>query len=197
MQLKWGEKTHDLPVHDSRLRADDSSGVLCRKSLPTSTVGDLKCSMCGRMHPAEWYYAKGADAPGIDSRCKPCMAYRNYLRHNAMQLARETQEPIPEKPCRVCKKWLPRASFSNCASSKNGFSSRCKSCLVRYNMIRLVERKEYRRIQPAVAPKGKEQECYMCKVVKPWKDFSKVLNYNSGICTSCKECNALMRVQRL
>ena len=169
---------------------------LCRKSLPIPTVGDLTCRICGRVHPAEWYYAKEKVPSGIDSRCRPCMAFANYLRQKALHLARETQEPVTGKPCSRCKKWLPRASFSKGASSRIGLRSSCKSCDNRDAVIWREERKEYRSVQPAVAPEGKEQECCVCKVVKPWKNFSKDSKFNCGIRGRCKECDAVEKSRR-
>ena len=136
----------------------------------------------------DWFDLKKKPFPDRESRCKPCKSFMHYLRRKAVQLARETQAPVTEQQCSRCKMVLPRPSFSKAESTRSGLCSICRSCVSRDYMIWHKERKDYRSVQPAVAPEGKKQECYVCNIVKPWKDFSKDLRSNVGIHSACKEC---------
>lgn len=85
--------------------------------------------------------------------------------------------------CSKCNKKKESINYYKDSSMKNGFFSWCKNCCENQRK----ERKEKNKLLLNKNKTGKKV-CSICKTEKSFENYSKNLNCNSGLLSSCKEC---------
>lgn len=162
--------------------------VCCRQSAVRSR-NDIRqqCSKCGLVHPTLWFHA-GSGPLGLHKNCKPCRSHGGYEQREKWSLARDSEKPVAEKRCSRCMQTLPVFSYLKNIGCKDGLNSACQSCQSQMSAAWYKERREHHRVQPPVAPPGKERICGWCKESKAWSEFHALKTSNLGIQNVCKQC---------
>src|SRR4051812_49162169 len=98
----------------------------------------------------------------------PILNTDDILRMPPMSGSDPTTNPTAEKCCTGCSRWLPTERFSKNRSRRDGFCSRCKSCVSADNKARYAPKP---RTCPANDTSRTEKYCPKCETVRSIVDF--------------------------
>ncbi len=142
-------------------------------------IGAKTCSVCRVEKPYSAYWRRAAAQDGLQLVCKVCQK----LQGNQLRQDRKLWPPSTGLlPCAVCDHLKDTKHFSRCIGTMNGVQYECRACAAKrladvYLQSKLADR------QPVA-----HKVCFACQKQKPAEAFHRHFASNSGLQSSCKQC---------
>lgn len=111
-----------------------------RKNIPKIT--SKKCPKCKKTKPVSEFYKASSKLDGYSTICKECNS-KSSVKYRERIANREFKEiqVSGKKRCWMCKRFLPATNFNFSRQSKDGLSSLCRECNIKYKQQHYNENK--------------------------------------------------------
>jgi hypothetical protein len=157
-----------------------------------SIVEEMECVTCHRILPVSQFYRNKRNKSGLTSSCIDCEKKRatKYIERWSNERVLIVKDvdfslfPVFEKKCISCNRILGLSHFYKKQRSKDGLSSNCIECELKYV-------KERRLIKKRAGFKPNIPEvkyCKICQKTLPSSEFHKNCDSSDGLAWCCRDC---------
>lgn len=142
------------------------------------------CIRCGIEKDVAEFAIARSNKDGLQRWCRECRKEHDRIVHPNRKHNKHYDDEHGKKTCRKCGVKKDIIEFSKNKKNRDGTSSYCKECAMKYQESKHPNMKH--RAQKSKSPGMKI--CTSCRIEKPIGAFSKNKNKSDGLSSWCKEC---------